>query len=213
MVHKTGEGRVHNCSEPPCSYIPGPDTVEIIQFTLCDDNGLWRYPCLYPWSLEPCYMAKGVKAAGGKRLLIRDLESQEILGQAGGGSQKGPGTRPTLAAWEDGSNGENIQIKQNQNQKQKPEWILEAWSCWILIIPFTGSRKITALPDQLWCQHSEPHTSQELRRKQSVVLRHGFQRTVIQGHIAGFSCDEASLPWILAEMGEVWIPGKQTILN
>lgn len=28
---------------------------------------------------------KGVKAAGGKRLLIRDLESQEILDQAGGG--------------------------------------------------------------------------------------------------------------------------------
>lgn len=28
---------------------------------------------------------KGVKAAGGIRLLIRDLESQEILGRAGGG--------------------------------------------------------------------------------------------------------------------------------
>lgn len=95
MVHKTGEGRVHNCSEPPCSYIPGPDTVELIQFTLFDDNCL----CVFiPGAWNHATWPKGVKAAGGKRLLIRDLESQEILGQAGGGSQKGPGSRPTLLA-------------------------------------------------------------------------------------------------------------------
>lgn len=60
MVHKTGEGRVHNFSEPPCSYIPGPDTVELIQFTLFDNKAFEDTLVFIPaWSLEPCYMAKG----------------------------------------------------------------------------------------------------------------------------------------------------------
>lgn len=58
---------------------------------------------------------KGVKAAGGIRLLVRDLKSHEILGQ----TEEGRKVRQDLRTEKMAVMGPNKQIKQNKTKKPK----------------------------------------------------------------------------------------------
>ena len=68
---------------------------------------------LIPRSWNRDTWPKGVKAAGGIRLLIRNLKSHEILGQA----KKGP-KDPHLLPEKMEVMGQNKQINQNQTNKK-----------------------------------------------------------------------------------------------
>lgn len=90
MIHKTEKRRQSSQLFWASMYLHSWTWYNLVQFALtsrclCEDTHV-----LIPRSRNRDTWPKGVKAAGGIRLLIRNLKSHEILGQAEEGSQKGP---------------------------------------------------------------------------------------------------------------------------